>query len=67
MNIYKGLLFLEGFRIPTEHADDAEASGYGNRVASQQAFPALGHARAGRHRTADAAFADDLCPSGGCG
>lgn len=66
MNIYTGILFLQDFLTDPHEIDDqgrAFAQGYGNRVASAQAFPPLGRAPAEPSH----AFANDLCPTGACG
>lgn len=66
MNIYTSILFLQDFLSDPHEIDDrgrAFAEGFGNRIASAQAFPPLGHAPVER-RTA---FPNDLCPTGACG
>ena len=66
MNIFTSILFLQDFRTDPHEIDDqgrAFAQGYGNRIASVQAFPPLGHSPVDRN----AAFANDLCPTGACG
>lgn len=65
MNIYTGILFLQDFLSGPHEIDDqgrAFAQGYGNRVASAQAFPPLGRAPAD-----PAAFANEPCTAGACG
>ena len=68
MNVFKNLLFLQGYLINPADADDPDgdnfAQGYGNQVASGKAFAPLGHA----HATASRLSApQDLCPTGACG
>lgn len=66
MNIFKNMLFLQGYLIDPREADDPDgdsfAQGYGNQAASAKAFPPLGNAR-----TALPLIGDDLCPTGACG
>jgi hypothetical protein len=66
MNIFKNMLFLQGYLIDPREADDPDgdsfAQGYGNHVASAKAFAPLGNAR-----SALPAIGDDLCPTGACG
>jgi hypothetical protein len=66
MNIFKNMLFLQGYLIDPREADDPDggsfAQGYGNQVASGKAFPPLGNAR-----TATPLVGNDLCPTGACG
>jgi hypothetical protein len=66
MNIFKNMLFLQGYLIDPREADDPDgdsfAQGYGNQVASARAFPPLGNAR-----STLPAIGDDLCPTGACG
>lgn len=67
MNIITSILSLQDFRAAPHAMDDqgrAFAQGYGNRVASRQAFPPLGHESA--HEPRDA-FANELCATGACG
>jgi hypothetical protein len=67
MNIYTSILFLQDFQTDPHEIDDrgrAFAQGYGNRIASAQAFPPLGHAIFERNNDA---FAEDLCTAGACG
>jgi hypothetical protein len=65
MNIFKNMLFLQGYLIDPREADDPDgerfAQGYGNQGASAKAFAPLGNAR-----TAPV-IGDDLCPTGACG
>jgi hypothetical protein len=66
MNIYTSILFLQDFLTDPHEIDDrgqAFAQGFGNRIASAQAFPSLGHAPVDR----SAGLAKDLCPTGACG
>ena len=66
MNIYTSILFLQDFQTDPHEIDDrgrAFAQGYGNRIASAQAFPPLGHAVVERNE----AFAEELCTAGACG
>lgn len=72
MNIFKNLLFLQGYLTDPRDADDVDgisyAQGYGNHVASERAFGRLGHAHAaGRDAAAPAPLVNDLCTAGGCG
>lgn len=49
MSIFKNILFLEDYPITLRTSDEAArsyAKGYGNHVASAQAFAPLGHAHA---------------------
>ena len=66
MNIFKNMLFLQGYLIDPREADDADgdrfARGYGNQVASTQAFPPLGHSR-----NPLPPLGADLYPTGACG
>ena len=66
MNIFKNMLFLQGYLIDPREADDPDgdsfARGYGNQIASAKAFPPLGNAR-----SALPPLGDDLCPTGACG
>jgi hypothetical protein len=66
MNIFKNMLFLQGYLIDPREADDPDgdsfAQGYGNQVASAKAFPSLGNTR-----TTLPVIGDDLCPTGACG
>jgi hypothetical protein len=72
-DIFKGLLFLHGYRLPFESLEGADgriageeyAAGYGNRIASQRAFPALGHGR--QQRNADNTPMQEVCVTGACG
>lgn len=55
MNIHTGLPFLQGFLTRVHELDDsgrAFAQGYGNTVASGQAFAPLGHGHAAQHSKA---------------
>ena len=71
--IFKGLLSLHGYRLPFESTEGADgriagveyAIGYGNRVASQRAFPTMGHGR--RRGDAGNEPAGHVCTSGACG
>jgi hypothetical protein len=73
-DIFKGLLFLHGYRLPFESiegSDGAEAgekyaSGFGNHAASQRKFSPLGHARRLRNTGVQPA-AQEICTAGGCG
>ena len=66
MNIFKNMLFLQGYLIDPREADDPDgdsfAQGYGNQVASAKAFPPLGNAR-----NVLPALGHDICPTGACG
>ena len=66
MNIFKNMLFLQGYLIDPREADDPDgdrfAEGYGNHIASAKAFAPLGNAR-----TAAPVIGNDLCPTGACG
>jgi hypothetical protein len=66
MNIFKNMLFLQGYLIDPREGDDPDgdsfAQGYGNQIASAKAVPPLGNARPARP-----AIGDDLCPTGACG
>jgi hypothetical protein len=66
MNIFKNMLFLQGYLIDPREADDPDgdsfAQGYGNHIASAKAFPPLGNVR-----STLPAIGDDLCPTGACG
>ena len=70
MNIFKNMLFLQGYLIDPREADDPDgdsfAQGYGNQVASGKAFAPLGHVQPAR-RQPIAPLANDLCPTGACG
>jgi hypothetical protein len=62
MNIITSMLFLQDFLSAPHAIDDrgrAFAQGYGNRIASRQAFPSFGHEPAGE---SGATTADDLRP-----
>ena len=70
MNIFKGLMFLQGHRIPLEYVDDvvagtepapSYAEGYGNAVASARQFGPhhYGHRGGG-------VPGDGECVAGGC-
>ena len=65
MNIFKNMLFLQGYLIDPREADDPDgdrfAQGYGNQIASTKAFPPLGNARNAPP------LGSDLCPTGACG
>lgn len=71
--IFKGLLSLHGYRLPFESIEGVDgriagadyAIGYGNRGASQRAFPTLGHGR----RRSDTGTTPDgqVCTAGACG
>lgn len=71
--IFKGLLSLHGYRLPFESIEGADgkiagteyANGYGNRVASQRAFPALGHGR--RRGEGRGSASGQVCTTGACG
>ena len=66
MNIYTSILFLQDFLTDPHEIDDQGrgfAQGYGNRIASEQAFRPLGHVPTDR----GAELANDLCPTGACG
>lgn len=68
MNIYKGLLFLDGFRISPEDADDLKAPARATtpaRAASRRAVPAGPRWR--RALRGVAAFAGLLPAHGGTG
>jgi hypothetical protein len=73
-DIFKGLLFLHGYRLPFESIEDADghiageeyATRYGNRVASRRAFPPLGHGKR-RLDAGNRASAQDVCATGACG
>lgn len=72
--IFKGLLFLHGYRLPFESIEDGDgvvagekyASGLGNRAAAQRRFAPLGHARRQRDDASRPA-AREACIAGGCG
>ena len=76
MSIFNNILFLQDYPSD-EHRSAAPghsyAQGYGNHVASAQAFAPLGHANNVRHRNAgaparpSAASADDRFPLRACG
>ena len=62
MSIFKNILFLEDYPINVRTTDEAArsyAKGYGNHVASAQAFAPLGHAH-GLERNAVAVSATPL-------
>jgi hypothetical protein len=73
-DIFKGLLFLHGYRLPFESiegSDGAEAgekyaSGFGNHAASQRKFAPLGHVRRQRGDEVRSP-AQEVCVAGGCG
>lgn len=68
MNIYKGLLYTQGYLLDPQYADDATpryADGYGNRIANERAFPRLGHARASAPAAAPPPV--EVCTAGACG
>lgn len=75
MNIFKNLLFLQGYPTDTHdhdealpllgHAGDAFAP-YGNRVASERFFGKLGHHQAAA-APAEARQLANACVAGGCG
>ena len=66
MNIFKNMLFLQGYLIDPREVDDPDgdsfAQGYGNQVASAKAFPPLGNAR-----SVQPTLGHDICPTGACG
>ena len=66
MNIFKNMLFLQGYLIDPREADDPDgdsfAQGYGNQIASAKAFRPLGNAR-----SVQPALGHDICPTGACG
>jgi hypothetical protein len=69
MNIFKNLLFLQGYLADPSEADrehDARtfAPRYGNRVESKRRFAPLGHARMPAHRRTPPSPVLDGC---GCG
>lgn len=76
MSIFNNILFLHDYpsdehrAVPPRHS---YAQGYGNHVASAQAFAPLGHANRARHRNAGApawpaaASANDRFPLCACG
>lgn len=70
MNIFKNMLFLQGYLVdPREAERDADAGPfaprYGNRVESERRFAPLGHARTpAAHASAPAVLA---AGGGGCG
>lgn len=70
--LFKNLLSLHGYPLPFESIErvtgEAEtpdyANGYGNRIASERAFPRLG-GKAG-HIAAVRPGSRDVCTTGGC-
>lgn len=67
MNIFKNMLFLQGYLVDPHEADrDVEAQPfaprYGNRIESERRFAPLGHAR-----TPEARRAPVSPVLGGCG
>ena len=69
MNIFTNLLFLQGYLADPhlfDEDDDRYSRGYGNRAASDEFFPHLGHAKG---EVKDAGSASNLnaeCTAGGC-
>lgn len=64
MNIFKGLLFLEGYLTDTSLADDEFGPSYGNKTASQRAFrDAFSEPEFGRRE----AVSSEPCSAAGCG
>ena len=73
-DIFKGLLFLHGYRLPFESIEGSDgemagekyASGFGNHAATQRKLASLGHAR--RQRGAAVRLPEqEVCVAGGCG
>ena len=69
MNIYKGLLFLEGFRVLPEHVDDVPvpATPIAGRAESVAPVARSGWRRAAYAVAAFAGVVPAVNPHGGCG
>lgn len=71
MNIFKNMLFQQGYLHDPRFGDDVDeevsyAEGYGNRVLSEKTFAPLGHDHA-KARRAGPTLGNDPCPTGACG
>ena len=63
MNIFKGLLFLEGYLTPSALTEEDFGPSYGNKIASQRSF---GDSFGGPE-SAHPPVAVDACSAAGCG
>ena len=69
MNIFTNLLFLQGYLVDPhlfDEDDDRYARGYGNRAASDEFFPHLGHSKGEVQDAVSASNRDAECTAGGC-
>jgi len=69
MNIFTNLLFLQGYLADPhlfDEDDDRYTRGYGNRAASDEFFPHLGHAKGEVKDAGSASNRNAECTAGGC-